>query len=332
MTYLKSVIKKSEQDIKNNWRSTTMTPLVSISCITYNHEKYIHQSIDGMLMQETTFPFEILIHDDASTDRTPEIIKSYQSEYPNIIKPIYQIENQYSKGSDIVSYNFSRAKGEYIALCEGDDFSIDKDKLQYQIDKMKNHENCNISFHPAKIVFDQKITNGITSRHLDHDTIFDIKEVIKGDGGFCPTVSVIIKKVVTDNLPFFFKTAPVGDYFIQIFGALESGALYIDRTMSAYRKHDGGIWTSKQKSFDLIKTFALDMSVTLKEMDEFFNYQYHNEIIFVMSNIYLTIINNSSYPVDNRIDLYHDCKDYLTKEQQIKQLQYFIDERDRIAT
>lgn len=106
-------------------------PLVSICCITYNHAPYIRQCLEGFLIQKTTFPFEILIHDDASTDGTADIIREYEARYPHLIKPIYQVENQYSKGTKISStYNYPRAKGKYIALCEGDDYWTDPLKLQ----------------------------------------------------------------------------------------------------------------------------------------------------------------------------------------------------------
>jgi len=92
-------------------------PLVSIFCITYNHSSYIRQCLDGFLIQKTNFPFEVLIHDDASTDDTAGIIKEYEAKYPDIIKPIYQVENQYSKGLDInIVYNLPRARGKYILM------------------------------------------------------------------------------------------------------------------------------------------------------------------------------------------------------------------------
>ena len=127
--------------------------LVSICCITYNHEKYIRDALESFLNQKTNFDFEILIHDDASTDKTSEIIQEYEKKYPNIIKPIYQIENQYSKGISINdTFNFSRAGGKYIALCEGDDYWLDSNKLQKQVDYMgKNHE-CTLCFHNAMVV------------------------------------------------------------------------------------------------------------------------------------------------------------------------------------
>lgn len=97
--------------------------MVSICCITYNHEKYISEALESFLMQKTSFKYEILIHDDASTDNTAKIIREYEKKFPEIIKPIYQIENQYSKGNKInLVYNFPRAKGKYIAICEGDDY------------------------------------------------------------------------------------------------------------------------------------------------------------------------------------------------------------------
>ena len=116
--------------------------LVSICCITYNHEKYIRDAIEGFLMQKTDFPFEVLIHDDASTDGTADIIREYETKYPDIIKPIYQTENQYSKGIKIsATYNYPRAKGKYIALCEGDDYWIDPYKLQKQVDFLEHMKN-----------------------------------------------------------------------------------------------------------------------------------------------------------------------------------------------
>src|SRR5690606_3288059 len=103
---------------------------------TFNHEKFICKCLEGFLMQNTTFSFEILILDDASTDGTAAVIREYELKYPDIIKPIYQRENQYSKGirGMNVKFNFNRAQGKYIALCEGDDYWTDPSKLQKQID------------------------------------------------------------------------------------------------------------------------------------------------------------------------------------------------------
>lgn len=111
------------------------SPLVSITCLTYNHAPYLRQCLDGFVMQKTSFPIEILIYDDASEDGTQDIIREYERKYPDLIKPIYQTENQYSKGVKVeFVYNYPRAKGKYIAFCEGDDYWTDPNKLQKQID------------------------------------------------------------------------------------------------------------------------------------------------------------------------------------------------------
>ena len=121
------------------------TPSVSIVTLAYNHGKYIRQCLEGFVMQVTDFPFEVIIHDDASTDDTAEIIREYEQKYPDIIKPIYQTENQYSKGVAIgATFLYPNAKGKYIAECEGDDWWTDPHKLQKQVDYMESHPKCSM--------------------------------------------------------------------------------------------------------------------------------------------------------------------------------------------
>ena len=120
--------------------------LVTVICLTYNHEKYIRECIDGFVMQKTNFAYEVIIHDDASTDNTAEIIKEYQQKYPDIIIPILQTENQYSKKVPIgKTFIYPRAKGKYIALCEGDDYWIDPYKLQKQVDFLEDNPDYVLS-------------------------------------------------------------------------------------------------------------------------------------------------------------------------------------------
>lgn len=122
--------------------------IVSISCITYNQATYVRDCLEGLVRQITNFEYEILIHDDCSTDGTDLIIKEYAEKYPNLIRPIFEIENQYSKGIPIGTaiWNLPRARGKYIAFCEGDDYWIDEYKLQKQVDILENMPNIGMCF------------------------------------------------------------------------------------------------------------------------------------------------------------------------------------------
>src|SRR5690606_24868156 len=121
-------------------------PLVSICCITYNHVKYIRQCLDGFLIQKTNFSYEIIVHDDASTDGTAEIIKEYVKRFPNIFIPICQTENQHSKGirGVFAKFVFPKSNGKYIAMCEGDDYWTDPLKLQKQVDILESDHGVGI--------------------------------------------------------------------------------------------------------------------------------------------------------------------------------------------
>src|SRR5690606_35489744 len=133
----------------NYTQTNTGDPLLSICSLTYNHKKFIKKALDGMLMQQTNFSFEVLVNDDASTDGTTEILEAYQQKYPGIIKPVFHKENQYSKGiRGLYARNlFPLAKGKFIALCEGDDYWTDKNKLQKQVDFLENNSAYTLCGH-----------------------------------------------------------------------------------------------------------------------------------------------------------------------------------------
>lgn len=127
-------------------------PLVSVCCLVYNHAPFLRECFEGFVMQKTNFSIEILVHDDASTDGSQEIIKEYTAKYPTLFKPIYQKENQYSKGGGIMQkYLYPRAKGKYIALCEGDDYWTDPYKLQKQVDFLETHLDYSLCCHRYRI-------------------------------------------------------------------------------------------------------------------------------------------------------------------------------------
>lgn len=215
--------------------------LVSIICNTYNQEDYIEQTIKGFLMQKTKFPFEILIHDDASTDSTSEIVSRYQEKYPNLIKAIIQKENQYSKKVAITEvFQVPRAKGKYIALCEGDDYWTDPLKLQKQVDALEQNPNIDVCSHRAEIHCDEKPIDTVPK--YSKDKIFSVDEVILGDGGFVATASLLFRK---EWLTRGYKFAQIFslDYAWQIGGALKGGMLYLSDIMCVYRKQAKNSWS-----------------------------------------------------------------------------------------
>jgi len=130
--------------------------MVSIWCITYNHAPYIRQCLDGFIMQKTNFPFVALVHDDASTDGTADIIREYAKLYPKIIHPIFQTENQYSKGFKEPQRLKTELclKTKYVAYCDGDDYWVDPYKLQKQFDWMESHPDYSACFHQATIHYE----------------------------------------------------------------------------------------------------------------------------------------------------------------------------------
>lgn len=253
--------------------------LVSISCITYNHEKFIADAIDSFLMQETNFKFEILIHDDASTDRTVDIIREYEKKYPDLIKTIYQTENQYSKGVDVLHLNNERAKGKYLAICEGDDFWTKSNKLQKQVDYMEKHPECSLCVNAGNLVSASERKLISQSRPSNKNKIFTVAETIEGGGGLFLTNSMLCRTKFVQNRPNFIENAPVGDYPLAINLALLGTVYYIDEFMSAYRVGDSGSWTARNlSSIDKKIRHFNEIAEMLDEINQYTNFQYDNVI------------------------------------------------------
>lgn len=210
-------------------------PLVSISCITYNHASYIKECIDGFLMQKTNFNFEVLIHDDHSTDGTEEIIKEYAKQYPDIIKPLFEKENQYSLGKTIGSavWNLPRARGEYIAICEGDDYWTDPYKLQKQVDFLESHPDYGMCYTKVKR-FVPKNNKFIDEWGGPNETMD--KLLIENT---IPTLTAVFHKAIYYN--YLTEIHPskrgwlMGDYPIWLYFAQNSKIKFINETTGVYR-------------------------------------------------------------------------------------------------
>lgn len=210
---------------------------VSITCITYNQVSYIEEAIKSFLMQKTNFEFEILIHDDASTDGTAEIVKRYQERYPEKIRAVLQKENQYSKGVKVSqTFLWPMARGKYIAMCEGDDFWTDSHKLQIQYDYMEAHPDCSTYIHNGWIVSQDKKKVFNSTPISDQECTYGTEDAIKGLGIKVVTNSYFYRADIIHRKPSkFVAKSPTGDYVRLIENSLDGYIFYSPKKMSAHR-------------------------------------------------------------------------------------------------
>lgn len=259
--------------------------MVSICCLTYNQEQYIRDALEGFLQQKTNFNYEIIVHDDASTDNTSKILKEYERKYPNKIVAMYEENNSYPRINKVILSLFKQAKGKYITICEGDDYWVDENKLQMQVEYMEEHLNCTLSFHNAKII-DMKT-------HKEEIFIPYTKEAkrnLKKDGnynvgqlemiGFIPTASYMLRSEDVKKLPDWFEKCFVGDWPLKLILTSFGYAHYIDRNMSVYRRNAKGSMTVKNvtregESLSGKKEILGKKEEFVRNIDEFTDYKYH---------------------------------------------------------
>lgn len=257
--------------------------MVSVICTAYNHEKYMRQCLDGFVMQKTDFKYEVIVHDDASTDNTPEIIREYQKNYPDIIKPILQTENQYSKRKSIIWLCVEKVKGKFIALCEGDDFWTDEYKLQKQFDAMESNPSCKMCLCKVRAV--QENGEGMEQTYPNtqvregvHDS-YSLLEIICKEYSFQTSCyffdSLTLKNYYIEE-PEFYRVAPVGDWpYLLYFSQFD--IYYIDDEMSCYRKNSVGSFSARMKnnSIEKQKMYNMSMISMIEEFDKYTKYEYH---------------------------------------------------------
>lgn len=248
-------------------------PLVSVNCLVYNHEPYLRDCFEGFVKQKTSFPIEILVHDDASTDHSADIIREYTAKYPDLFKPIYQTENQYSKGISIsATYQFPRAKGKYIAMCEGDDYWTDPLKLQKQVEFLEEHEDFVVAFHNAKIINDDG--NDIVDlgyNRLTDEMCRDWSSVELMCGWTPPTPTVMYRTIFyLESMKELRRMKNIinGDtVFASIIGKYGKGKFMPNITNSVCRTHIGGVWqlkTDVYKTVSMYRTFTFLQKVHKK--------------------------------------------------------------------
>ena len=222
--------------------------MVSICCVTYNHGKYIKECIDSFLMQKTNFSFEIIIHDDASTDGTSDIVKEYAKKYPKIIRMILQKENQYEKGmrggllfgyDPFVKNVLPTARGKYIALCEGDDYWTDPNKLQKQVDYLEKNPDKILCYHPCKDLVKGKFS---WYGKGENGTDYTADELVAAPGGIATSTKMFRNIYGKDTKNDFIDFS--GDFLLTSFLGTKGGCGFVKGIKpSIYRVHSGGVWT-----------------------------------------------------------------------------------------
>lgn len=226
-------------------------PKVSVLCLTYNQKLYIRDALDSILGQKTDFDIEVLINDDGSNDGTTDIIKMYKSRNPGKIRLVLHKENLYSQGirNMIIRFLLPKVRGEYIALCEGDDYWTDPLKLQKQVDFLEKNKQYSVCFHPVKVIFqDGKSSPGIFPEYIPQDK-FTIENLLSSN--FIQTNSVVYRKQKYDKLP---TSMMPGDWYLHVFHAMHGKIGFINEIMSVYRRHDKGIWWTNGSTESIIKS------------------------------------------------------------------------------
>lgn len=229
---------------------------VSVSCLVYNHEKYLRQCLEGILCQKTNFKFELLIHDDASTDGSAAIIREFEQKYPEIVRPIYQTENQHSQKVNIhFAHQYPRARGKYFALCEGDDFWADENKLQKQFDLMEAHPECSICVHTVLGTNEDGAENGeaFPPEPLPQVVCSGkemVERILSGKSYPFQTSSYFyVSKYYTElkEVPTFMQKAISGDVCRLLYLGDAGDIAFIDAPMSRYRMNCAGSWSSRMR-------------------------------------------------------------------------------------
>ncbi len=220
---------------------------VSVIMVTYNQEKYIDEAIRSIVLQKFNYPYEIIIGDDCSTDKTLEHCLKWQKKFPDIIKVIQREKNIGIQRNYIDSYNHCR--GEYIAICEGDDFWCSKHKLQRQVDYMDTHQDCNICFHR---VINLYMSNNSKSLSNGNNTKIDSNITDLAQSNYITNLSVMYRKNVIESLPDWLTDIQSPDYVIHMLHASTGNIHYINSPMAVYRQHAKGIWGSNIKEKQLL--------------------------------------------------------------------------------
>ncbi len=269
-------------------------PKVSILVVCFNHAKFLRQCLDSVIAQKTNHPFEILIADDASTDGTQDIIKEYHARYPDLITTVLLHEKGYGDygKSNCISIE-KEARGTYLNILEGDDYWIDENKLQLQIDLLDQHPETVLCFHNALITYDDGSlpsheVNPIDQK--DHLTAADL--ISETEVWFMATTSVMYRNGILYPFPDWFYKSKSGDIPRYILLTKRGDIRYLNRTMSVYRRHSAGVSYTDHKHDAGFLWNRIEM---YENIDKELNFVYHAKIQKNIARYYLMMANSKQY-------------------------------------
>ena len=256
-----------------------LKPLVTIICLTYNHKQFIRACLQSLVSQKCDFSVEILVYDDASTDGTQDIIKEFHNNYPELIRPILRIENQWSKNPGVIDilFNNPQAKGDYIAVCEGDDFWIGQDRLQKQVAILENHPECSVTCGSYLLIDDGKEEvvcqkKWQTENQEDEEgRVFELNDL--SDNFFIKTSTTLFR-----NLPTLFVHLKKYEFCLDMhifYLLLKTGNGYYNKEIIAgYNRHQGGVYSGSNRGEILLAQYLILKNLYEIDGDEFFRTQY----------------------------------------------------------
>lgn len=272
--------------------NSTQEIVVSVICLTYNHKDFIKTALEGFVKQQTSFRFEVIVHDDASTDGTTEIVQEYAEKYPNIIVPIFQTQNQHSLGVHIVdTYVVPVVKGKYIAICEGDDYWCDEKKLQRQVVFLEEHQDYVACAHNT-LVYNYDTKEQWYWSDATEDCTLKTTDIIRWKIKGTFHTSSIMYRAEYLTRPCEFNLDEVGDYPLAIWLAISGKIYFFSETMSVYRIGVPGSYTKRihsGNSQEKIKEHYLNRIRMLSQIDKYTDERYHGVISEVCEGLWVDI-------------------------------------------
>jgi len=251
---------------------------ITVLVMTYNHERFIGQALESALMQKTNFDYEILISEDCSTDRTREIVIEFQKAHPEKVRLLLSEKNIHS--NEIVVRGIRAARGQYIALLDGDDYWTSPHKLQRQADFLDSHPECSLCFHNAKIFHEGDAREGRNWTPAGHKEISTLEDIWMGN--FIATCSTMFRRGLIREIPEWYNDFfPITDWPLHILNAEHGKIGYVDEVMGVYRYHPGGLYSpfsETKKQEETLKFY--------RTINKHLNYRYNKIVNIAISRYF----------------------------------------------